>query len=267
MAEEDIREGEEPAEVEEAEPEAAAGEEEPGEGTGEEEGEQKPKKKPASQRIRELTAKYRQTEREVQELRRLLNERGESQKDYQQPQTPKKPNREDYDDEDQYFEALADYKAEAKLSERDQKQQQETERQKREREQQEISQKIDNLNSQGEKEFDDYDDVVLDNQDLQISDTMVQSITEMENGHKVAYHLGHNPDKAAEIAQKSPYKQAIELAKIEEQLSKGKTKKTTKAPPPTSSVKGQGDGADPEPSDPDAWINWRYRQLQKKKGA
>jgi len=106
---------------------------------------------------------------------------------------------------------------------------------------------------------------VLDNQNLPITDTMVQSIIEMDQGHKVAYHLGHNPDKAAEIAKKSPYRQAIELAKLEENLSAKKTKKkTTTAPPPTQPVKGQGEGTDPEPTDPDEWMQWFYRQRRAK---
>lgn len=264
---------EEPAEAEEEQPEAAAGEKEIEEEESSEEQEEeqpKPKKKSAQQRIRELTAKYRQTEREVQELRRLLDQQGERQQDYQQPaQMPQKPKREDYDDEDAYFEALADYRAEQKLAEQQKKQEQKTEQQRQQEEQQRVAKAVDQVNQSGISEFEDYEDVVLDNNSLQITDNMVRTIADMDYGHRVAYHLGKNPDKAAELANMSASKQAAELGKLESQLTQnpGKKKKS-KAPAPPSSVKGSGETSESgEPSDNDdidTWMRKRWQQVRQK---
>jgi len=166
MTEEEYGEENQPAEKsadeEESADSAAAEEAEEPEGKEEEEEEEEdqPKKsgkKSAQQRIRELTAKYRQTERELQELRRLYQQVGSqqySEADKSQ-QAPQKPSRDQFDDEDEYFEALADWKAETKFAERDQQQKQETERQQQQRQIQEVQQTVQQINEQGMQEFDD----------------------------------------------------------------------------------------------------------------
>jgi hypothetical protein len=264
---------EQSAETEEEQLEVAASEEEDlEEGSSEQEEEEgkKPKRKSAQQRIRELTAKYRQTERELQELRRLLNDRGERQEDYQQlAQMPQRPKREDYDNEDDYFEALADYKAEQRLAEQQKKQEQKTEQQRQQEEQQRITKAVNQINESGMQEFEDYEDVVLDNNSLQITDNMVRTIADMDYGHRVAYHLGKNPDKAAKLAEMSPSKQAAELGKLESQLTQSPGKKSkSKAPAPPSSVKGSGESSESdEPSDKDdieTWMRKRARQARQR---
>ncbi len=263
-----LTEEQESAQAEEQEQlEAAASEEEEQGEAKEEQEEEQPKrpKKSAQKRIAELTAKYRHTEREVQELRRLLSEQGRTQ-EAQSVQQPQKPKRDQFDDEDVYFEALADYRAEQKITEREQRQRQKSEQDRQQQQQQEFQKKVQSVNNTGIDTFDDYDEVVIENSDLQISDSMAQSIIEMDQGHLVAYHLGKNPQKAEQIAQKSAYRQTIELTKLEDQLSQKSKKKTTKTPPPVNPVSGQKETASKDPSKMtmDEWMDWRYGQLNKR---
>jgi len=261
---EETREKDPAEEPEEEQLEAGTGEEEEAEEPQPEGEEEEPAKKPkksAQKRIRELTAKYRQTEREVQELRRLLNEqqpKGEQQPPSQTP--PKKPTRDQFEDEDEYFEALADWKTSQKLQEQEQTQQQRQRQQKEQEEQERINQAVQTINEQGMNEFEDYEDVVFENNALIITDPMVHAISEMDYGHRVAYHLGNNPDRAAKIAEMKPARQAIELGRIEQDLTQKPKKKQPKTPPPTEPVKGGGESGESEPSDVNDWIKWRRQQ-------
>jgi len=261
---EETREQNPAEEPEEEQPEAGAGEEEEAEEPqpeGEEEESAKKPKKSAQKRIRELTAKYRQTEREVKELRQLLNEQRQKGEQTPSQTPPKKPTRDQFEDEDEYIEAVADWKTSQKLQEREQTQQQQQRKQKEQEEQERIGQAVQTINEQGMNEFEDYEDVVFENDALTITDNMVHAISEMDYGHRVAYHLGNNPDRAAKIAEMSPYRQATELGKIERDLTQKPKKKQPKTPPPTEPVKGGGESGESEPSDINDWMKHRRKQV------
>ena len=263
MAEEEVREEETPPESEEEQPTETDTEEETQEEEGtEEETEEAPKRTGVQKRIDELTRARRQAEREAEYWRSMAQEKLPKPEEEKPADTSKKPSRDDFDYEEDYQDALTDWRVEQKLAEARQKEQAEKERKTREEQQQTLAQNIQSINQKGSNEFEDYAETVLENRDLPITDSMVRTISEMENGHRVAYHLGHNPQKAAEIAQKSPYRQALELAKLEAQLNAKPPKKTTNAPPPTEGVKGKEEGAKAEPKDIDAWMKWRWRHVR-----
>ena len=101
---------------------------------------------------------------------------------------------------------------------------------------------------------DDFAEVVLGNPNLPVTDLMRDAILELENGPKVAYHLGKNPDEAARIAALPAIRVVAELAKLEARLealeppkpSSGTERpKVTKAAPPARELSTSQVAVDP----------------------
>lgn len=210
------------AEVEEHE-EATASEE--GDAEGEEEPEEKPKRrnrKTADRRIRTLTAKNHELQRQL-----------EAQATEQQPLTePKEGDFEDYSD---FVAAKATHATEKTLRKNESNNQQQAanfEQQER------VANFNDGLDEAREK-YEDFDEVW--NNDTPVSQPMADAILESENAGEVAYYLGSHPKEATRISSmRSPMRQAAEIGKIEQKLSTPKPKRTTKAPPPITPLKGGG---------------------------
>ena len=223
--------------------------------------EHKEKKTGVQKRINELTYRMRKQERETDYWRKKAEE---SEAPKEEP-APEKPSRYQYDDEDGYIEAMADWSFDQKNREMENKKKTESKKRQDEERFQRISKTIDDLNAKGLQEFEDYDSVVLTNPDIHVTDPMAEAVAEMDNGHLVAYHLGKNPDKSREIADKSPYAQAVAIAKLEAQLTNRQTKNTTNAPDPINPVSGRGAKSTKKPENMtmDEWMDWRYDNLRR----
>ncbi len=219
-------------------------------------------------RINDLTKKRRDAEREVEYWKKQAL-KGSKPKDDINEAKPvhkanvlEKPTRYLYDDEDSYIEALVDYKAEQRSITKE-KSNQKKQEQSSAKEAQEVKGKaVATLNDKGMNQYDDYEEVVLRNDSLVVSDLMVEALTEMEGGELVAYYLGKNPSRSKAIAGMTTYKQSVALRSIERQLSKTTSRKVTKAPAPTRGVKNKGVGVKKDPSkmSTDEWIAYRNKK-------
>lgn len=110
------------------------------------------------------------------------------------------------------------------------------------------------------EEHPDYEDVTL-NKDLQINQTMVDFIMEDEVGHKVAYHLGKNPEQAAKISRLSPIKAIEAMVELKRELTKKQAPSVSNAPAPISPVGSTGKSSGmPDPSNTKAYIAWANKQ-------
>lgn len=100
------------------------------------------------------------------------------------------------------------------------------------------------------KIHDDFEDVIADVDDIQMSPAISQAILESDNGPELMYELAKNPEEYARICALSPFNAVRALGRFEASLKKpSDTKqalkpKTTKAPPPakpisTSSASGK----------------------------
>jgi hypothetical protein len=67
---------------------------------------------------------------------------------------------------------------------------------------------------------------------------VLEAMLNLENGHSVLNYLANNEDKAETVFGLSPTKQAIELAKISENLKKPKVKAPSKVPAPITPIGG-----------------------------
>lgn len=81
------------------------------------------------------------------------------------------------------------------------------------------------------------------------------------------YHLGKNPDLAADLADLSPYQLAKRLDRIERELNDKQTPKISNAPKPLEPVKGRGSDSDLGPGLSDSeWLKRREAQLKAARG-
>jgi hypothetical protein len=155
-----------------------------------------------------------------------------------QPQeyTPSKPTREAYASDEEWVEALAEFKADQKFAELTQKQKEAERETKYKSEVERQNERKNDMIQTGERKYDDFEEVVANNK-VKISEPAYLAILETENGADIVYHLAKNPAEADRIAALSPYAQAKEIGKLEDKLS-SKPVKLSNAPAPMSPAKG-----------------------------
>ena len=163
------------------------------------------------------------------------------------------PRREEFRDDEAFSQAhiehLAEKKAAEKLAQRERAEQQER--------------AAEAFLEKAEKAQERYPDfqMVVGNPTLAINDGMYEFIADSEHGPDVAYFLGKNPMKAAQIAQMSPIKAARELSRIESEIASKPKANPSKAPEPISPVGTRGKSSvSALPSDDDDIETWMKKE-------
>jgi hypothetical protein len=254
----------------------------PGEKPAEEKKVEGDDKDPVEKRIGKLTKKWRATERErdFERNKRLAAEAELKKLKASIPDT-EKPNREDFEDDASFLEALTDWKVESKLKAQQAESTKKTDEVDEKQAAEEVEQELVEIADRGRDKYDDYDALVF-HKDLVINQGMVEAILESDIAEDIFYYLGKNPDEAAEIGEMSAVKAAKEIGKIEVKLvaempkpsvaSEGGEenpdnvaqpvvpvkKKTTKTPEPIEPVKATGaTEKDPTKMSPKEYRAWR----------
>ncbi|MCP3924927.1 MAG: hypothetical protein GY714_20300 [Desulfobacterales bacterium] len=237
--------------------------------------------KKVQKRIGGLTKKWRTAERErdFEKEKRLEVEKKLEELSSKIP-VEGRPQKKDFDDEDDYIEALTDWKIDNKLR---QSQEKST---KKEKEKEEKDAVIDTYNGlddaleQGRDKYEDFDELVQD-ENLIITPTVTQITLDTEIPEDILYYLASNPEESERISNLDPVRSGMEIAKIEVKLinetevevekeselepkieQPKPTKKQSKAPAPIVPV--QTDGViekDPEKMSPKEYR--AYRESQK----
>jgi len=89
----------------------------------------------------------------------------------------------------------------------------------------------------------DYD-AVLQSAAVNVSQAVMETILESDDGPAVAYHLAKNPTELYRLNAMSERQQVLELGRISARLSaKVPDRKVTQAPPPAPAVKATGSGS------------------------
>lgn len=179
---------------------------------------------------------------------------------------PPKPTREEFynevDPEAAFMEAMADWKAEEKLAQRDQQAQQAAVQTK-------IQTAAQKFFSAGHQKYEDFDAVATYNPDLIVTPAMQEALIDSEHGADVAYYLGKNLTEARRIAGLPPVAQVREIGKIEAKLQTAETppKRTTQAPEPIKPVETKGNTSAKDPSQmSDAEFSaYRKRQIAQRR--
>jgi hypothetical protein len=247
----------EPTETPEASPD------QPKEGS--DEGAQETKRHGAQQRINEITRQKYEAQREAE----YWKAKAEELKTAPAAPATEKPVVSDFDDYESFVEALADWKAEQKVSEVLTKREQEQKQ--REAETQAKTAWEERVEKVRE-ELPDYDEVIFSDafRTLPVSAAMAEAIEASEFGPKLAYHLAKNPAEAARIASLAPIPAVRELLMLEGKLSVAsppQTRPVSAAPAPIAPVAGARAAVSKDPATmTDAeFAAWRRGQISRRR--
>ena len=177
----------------------------------------------------------------------------------------KRPKIEDFDTDEEYQEALVDYK----LAQREKSKKPEPSEPKEPDPKPNnpgepplppyIQESINEMVQQGLEKFDDFRDVVMD-PELPITPGIASALAILDNGPDIAYHLANHPSQLNKLAKMGDTKAAKEIAK----LAKSFDAKATKAPEPIKPPAGQtgaSAGVDPSKMSMDEWVKHRNKKL------
>jgi hypothetical protein len=229
-------------------------------------------KKPISERMSELVSQRKAAETEAQQAKREaaeLRARMEAMSAQAAPvKEEPRPDRSKFASDEDYIEAVAEWKADQRLAKREQEQAEA--RAKAERDQ--LVKGWQDAQQRARAEIEDYDDVIKGS-DVQLPGHLHQAILESDVGPHLAYYFAKHPDEAKRYASMSPTKSLRELGRLEDRLTEDDDRppaklspkaevEKSKAPPPITPVK-DGRTADPGPAK--SFEEYRARRLAEKK--
>jgi hypothetical protein len=234
----------------------------------------KPKKDPDTlekeldeerRRIKVITKARHDAERQVEAREKRIKELEEENKTLKSSvPAPDKPSRETFESDEEYIEALTKWSAKMALrEEREAEAAKATEKatvkegQELEAVEEEVEDDIQTMLKRAHKKHDDFDAVVGKNPDVQITESMMVVLMNMEydgeaQAEDILYYLGKHPEEAEKIASLTPktddkatdiqrLKVIKELAKIELKVNApAPQRKVTSAPEPITPVKTTG---------------------------
>jgi len=214
----------------------------------EEEAEDEPKQSRNQNAKQRLRRKNRELEAENERLRLQQEEKYnalEAKVDGVINPKPARPNRVDFDTEEDYEDSLYDYRQSNKSQPAEQEQ---ARPQTQEAPRLQVSKEVhedwlDQVDDASEK-YHDFEAVAY-NKEANITDTMALAIMESKRGGDIAYFLGDNPSESHRIAALGFTAQVREIDKLG-----AKFKKTTSAPDPVKTGKHAGDSSNKEKEDP-----------------
>lgn len=210
------------------------------------EGEQKPKHS-AQDRIRELASKRQEAEAKADAEKQradLLEIKLKALEAQAAPiEATARPQRASYANDDEYTDALADWKADQAIARREVQQAQA----RQQAEQAEVAQQWDKRQQQAIAAIDDYAEVIGKSEVI-VPPYVHQALLESEKGPEIAYYLALNPDEAKRIAAMKPLAAIKRIASLETDLTEPAEEpavkkvpdlpKKSKAPEPINPVRG-----------------------------
>jgi len=199
-----------------------------------------PKAKGVQRRLDELTAQRYAEQRAREDAQRDRDYWREVALKSQTPQEPEpaaqgKPNLADFSDYETFSEALASWKVEEILSQREAQAQQ----QRAQYEAMTVREAFDAKARSFEAQAPDWRQVVTA---IPLSDAAFQAAQQSDMGPALLYHLGKNPQLAEQIYALTPYQQAMRLGRLELELSQPQPKRNSGAPPPIDPLGGGHEG-------------------------
>ncbi len=194
-----------------------------------------------------LLKEERRTHRRIEQQ---LRERAEQQ------QVSVAPERENFKDDESFTQAEIDHRAAVKarelLDERERVKQAE--------------QRTEAFLEKAEKASERYADfhAVVSNPQLPISEAMAEFIAESEEGAEVAYYLGKNPAKAAQIHRMSAVKATVEMTRIAAEIAAKPKATPSNAPDPIKPIGSRGKSTTSAlPSDSDSIDDWMRKERER----
>lgn len=230
----------------------------------------KPKKKSGfKRRIDKLNSKLTAKEQEIEYWRKEALKNSKQGPEAKETKTVDKklegkPHPDSFDSQQEYVEALTEWKLEQKLSEQKAKD--------KEVETKTAAQKQFDEHTKRVQEFakkqEDFLEAIEDIDDIRLSMTVEDVIVGSENGPELMYELAKNRKELERICALPPIAAARELGKIEARLQKSSSdepKKITKTPAPLKPIssKSSAAGKSLEDADYEDFKRMRHEQLKK----
>jgi len=150
-----------------------------------------------------------------------------------------KPDVNDFETEEAYYEALTDYKVSTAMAKRDERQRDRDEAARERREiqaQSDLERNIRAALDDASDKYDDFDKVI---KDVEITESMLQVLERLPNAGDVAYKLGKTPGLVDSIVSMPIVEATLKLKEISDKI---KTPKINKAPNPLRPVAATGGG-------------------------
>jgi len=229
-------------------------------------GEQKPAKKGAQERIVELAHKRQEAEAKAeaseQRARELQTQLDTLKAQAQPMESTAKPARTQFTSDDDYIEALTDWKAQEAIAKRE-RQQLEARQQ---AEQSEVAQQWDKRQQEAIAAISDYAEVI-GKSDVVVPPYVHQALLESEQGPEIAYYLALHPEEAKRIAAMKPMAAIKRILSLESDLADPEPAvkisdppKKSKAPEPINPVRG---AAASNPGKAESFEEYRRRRQGK----
>jgi hypothetical protein len=240
----------------------------------ESEPEKKPKEetddlsKNVQKRIGTLTKKWRTAEREANYKDTVIADLEKKLEELQAGVEPDgKPDRADFEDDNEYVEALTDWKVDTKLAASKNKEILASTTKEQKQEILEVYEGMDVAIENGKAKYDDFEEVTQD-ETVVLSVDVMQLALDTEVPEDMLYYLCSNPDESERISSLSAVKSAKEIVKLEAQLKKVNEPKTepvkktqSNAPAPIKPVSANGlSEKDPDKMTPAEYRKWRQSQ-------
>ena len=219
------------------------------------------------ERVNEITRARREAERRADALERELYQVRSQQPAQHQPQSNEAPpSLADFGwDMDKWAQALTQHATAQAEARAEQRFQQQSQRQ----HQQTVEQQFEQRSQAYAKTHPDFDDAVSDlGRAVQFHPAIVEAIGYSERGPELVHHLAQHLDEADRLARLPPHIAAVQLGRIEAQLSMPRSKPVTNAPNPPPTLGGgkavvRTDLNDPEMPQAE-WLAMRNSQLKKR---
>lgn len=242
--------------------------------------------------VDEITKKVKENARrkrdearqEAAALRRIMLEHGVAQQPQRAEQQPQQrqtaetqiPQREQYADDQAYWMAVIDYRADVKAKEHIERLNK-TAAEHHERQSQEQLERVFTSNQEKVRaKYEDYDDVVYNESLPPLHPAVIQTLKSLENGPEIAYAIAKDPDEAVRLSRMHPILALKELGKIEAKLATPAAPAGTPAIAPVAKKKplpapitpvtpkdAKPESDEPSDTDDDAtWLRKRNKQLR-----
>lgn len=213
------------------------------------------------ERVNEITRARREAERQRDYYQQQLAQYQSQPQQHHQPQSnAQAPSISDYETVEAWAAAVLEH-AERRADSRIESRWQQLDQQ---RQQQSVAQTFEVKEREFAAKTPDYLDRVSEmTSAVQFHPALLEAIGTSDHGPQLAYHLANHLDVADRLARMSPVAAAVELGRIESQLSSPKHKPVTNAPAPAPTVGGVSTAPkDPERMSVEEWMAARNKQAR-----
>jgi vacuolar-type H+-ATPase subunit I/STV1 len=181
-------------------------------------------------RFKQVYAQKKQQERKIAELEQQLQNNQAPIK-----QDTKAPSLEDFDyDQEKFNAASVDYQVEQQFKKRDKQ----ASEQKQQKKQNDLLSAFDKKEAAYHAENEDYQKAIDEVGNVGYNETINNVLLNSENGAKLDHYLLRHPEEIQNLSSMNPIQQTMYLGKLEGELTKQKSIKQSKAPEPIETVKG-----------------------------